>query len=252
MKQSDGARPPLTTRRVAVLAWRVGLLAWLTLTLWPVTYGITRIAQCLLFAAIFLGALFLWWRILWLRWTLILILATGTVLFAAPGRGSDAAALRSRYIAELKRFHGARYVWGGENILGIDCSGLGRRPLIHALWKEGFTTVNPALVRNAARLWWRDASARAMAAEYDDQTQRLAIFDRITSINPADLLAGDLAITSDGVHVLVHLGNREWIEADPGKRKVLILNSSIEASDPGAWLDVPVTLVRWRVLSSRP
>jgi hypothetical protein len=242
-------RGKVTRRRAAVLGWRVGLCVWLTVTIWPVAYGVTRLAQCILFAALFAGALVLWWRLRWVRWSLLGLAVAAVALFCAPGRRADARALKSRYVRELHRFEGTRYVWGGENRLGIDCSGLARRALLHSLWKEGLKTVNPALMRKAAELWWRDASARALASEYREQTQRIGEFDRITAINVSHLSPGDLAVTSDGVHVLVYLGEGEWSEADPDERKVLILKTAAEAVKTDSWFNVPVTLVRWGVLS---
>jgi hypothetical protein len=247
-KESTEGPSKVARRRVAVLAWRVGLCAWLTLTIWPVTYGSTRLAQCVLFGGLLAGALMLWWRPRWIRWSLLGLVVAAVVLFCAPGRKADGRALKLRYVRELHRFEGTRYVWGGENRLGIDCSGLARRALIHALWKEGLKTANPALMRSAAKLWWRDASARALAAEYDGQTRRIGEFGSISEIDDVRLRVGDLAVTADGVHVLVNVGQGEWSEADPDEKKVLVLKAKEEAEKPNSWLKVPVTLVRWRML----
>jgi cell wall-associated NlpC family hydrolase len=53
---------------------------------------------------------------------------------------------------------------------------------------------------------------------------------------------GDLAITSNGVHVLVYAGGGRWSQADPGLERV----ATMAATDPHmGWLDVPVTVRRW-------
>ncbi|MFN2599036.1 MAG: NlpC/P60 family protein, partial [Pyrinomonadaceae bacterium] len=51
--------------------------------------------------------------------------------------------MRRAYIASLESYEGTRYVWGGENSRGIDCSGLVRRGLINADFHEGVVTANP-------------------------------------------------------------------------------------------------------------
>jgi hypothetical protein len=118
------------------------------------------------------------------------------------------------------------------------------------LWKEGVKTLNPALVRESAVMWWYDASARALAAEYRDQTKHLMDSTSVNDTDVSRLLPGDLAVTSDGVHVLSYLGGDAWIEADPGEGKVLTLRTAPESKKLDSWLNLPVTLVRWRILSN--
>ena len=67
--------------------------------------------------------------------------------------------LRKNYIQELKHYEGVRYVWGGENMLGMDCSGLPRKALRNALLKTAFTNGNGKYLRYAIKTWWLDASA---------------------------------------------------------------------------------------------
>jgi hypothetical protein len=244
-------RPPFSWRRVTVSLWRICLLAWLTLTLWPVAYGVTRLLQVLLFAIVWAGALAFWWRHRWLR--LSLLLPVGVVLGFGllPGRRADPDALRLRYVAGLRTFEGVRYVWGGENGMGIDCSGLVRRAWFNALWREAFASANPGLLREAARIWWNDSSARALAAGHQRRTFAVREFDSIASRQPAEFLPGDLAVTADGVHVLASLGEGLWIEADPGLKKVVVLPQPGEGG-VNIWLNVPVTMVRWSLLSAAP
>src|SRR5580658_7227415 len=51
-----------------------------------------------------------------------------TVLLVAvcPGKPYDVHALRIAYVDRLRAYVGVKYVWGGENMLGVDCSGLVR------------------------------------------------------------------------------------------------------------------------------
>ena len=49
--------------------------------------------------------------------------------------------LREEYIASLRRYTGKKYVWGGEGMLGVDCSGLIRRGMIDALFCRGVRTL---------------------------------------------------------------------------------------------------------------
>jgi NlpC/P60 family protein len=235
-------------RKSVKYVWRAGFLIWLTLTIWPVSYGMTRLAQVVLLFGLWTGAIFLWWRHLWVRWS---VLGFGGGLIAVtllPGREADAGRLRARYQGELLRFQGTRYTWGGENRLGIDCSGLVRRALLHALWKESLRTANPRLARKALELWWYDSSARAISNEYRHQTRRVTTAAALSEFQQARLHAGDMAVTTDGVHVLAYLTDGTWIEADPDARRVTLIPTVDPRDISNIWLNVPVTIVRWRVL----
>jgi cell wall-associated NlpC family hydrolase len=142
------------------------------------------------------------------------------------------------------KYEGTRYVWGGENRLGIDCSGLVRKGLINANIRLGLQTLNPRLVRSALDLWWHDCSAKALRDEYRNYTARLSQAQNINDIPPDLVLPGDLAITSDGSHVLAYLGDKTWIEADPNEMKVI----AVEIPSDNMWFKTPVYLVRWSQL----
>ncbi len=211
----------------------------------PVNSTLSRVA---LFACLALGAWALHRRLpKLLKVAALIVAALGLGIALLPGKPARAESLRPKYLAALARFEGTRYLWGGEGRLGIDCSGLPRRALRSALIEEGLRTFNPALFRQAFNHWWHDASARALAGGYRGYTVPLNIEGVIQKLDPAPLLPGDLAITCDGIHVLIYLGEHRWIQADPGAQKVVTQDSR---TDRNAWFQAPVQLYRWRLLES--
>jgi cell wall-associated NlpC family hydrolase len=167
------------------------------------------------------------------------------LLLILPGRDIDAESLRARYVANLRGYEGVRYVWGGENGLGIDCSGLPRKALLRAYLRDGITSLNPSAVRAGAALWLHDASARALKNSYRGWTVYKFDAASVNEIDAARLLPGDLAITTDGVHAMVYLGGNEWIEADPDSRRVVRVRAPVTDI---VWFKVPVVIVRWAAL----
>ena len=93
-------------------------------------------------------------------------------------------------------------------------------------------------------LWWYDCSARALKGGYRDWTRLLFTADSVNDIDLAQLAPGDLAVTSNGVHVMVYLGMGEWIEADPGLGKVFKGHVPVR----NAWFEMPVSVMRWKSL----
>lgn len=169
------------------------------------------------------------------------------VFLLLPGRSHDAGSLRQRYVSGLQAYAGTRYVWGGENRLGIDCSGLVRRGLINACVKTGLSTWNPRLVRAGVVLWWNDCTARDLRDGFRGLTTPVLRADCINDLSPDQLLPGDLAVTMDGVHVLAYLGGSAWIEADPGEERVLVGGVPSEI----VWFRRPVQIVRWSLLEMK-
>ena len=61
------------------------------------------------------------------------------------------------------------------------------------------------------------------------------------------LIPGDLAVTQNGIHVLVYLGKSCWIQAAPetGCVKIFIIGR-----DKSVWFNVPVETYRWTTLDN--
>ena len=178
--------------------------------------------------------------------TLASVLTLALLIAILPGKPTDPASLRSRYLSALTSFEGTRYIWGGEGRFGIDCSGLPRRALRSALFREAIATLNPAPIRQALNQWWHDASALALSQGYRAYTVPLNLTDKLKALDTSTLLPGDLAITCDGSHLLVYQGNDLWTQADPSIGKVITLHSK---SDSNLWFHSSVTLHRWRQLT---
>lgn len=173
------------------------------------------------------------------------LLAVAVLFFAFliyPGRTGKPQKLREAYLQSLRSYEGTRFFWGGENGLGVDCSGLIRAGLIKANFQQGFLTLNPSWVRFSLSLWWHDCSAKALGEEYRGQTRRVLTSPNINELDTTKIQPGDIAVTTNGVHVLAFLGDREWIEADPALGKVVIFRSPVK-NNP--WFEEPVHIMRW-------
>jgi len=192
--------------------------------------------------AIWGGSLALWWNLRTVRFAGFAIALVLVAVAAWPGRQADIALLRANYVRSLVSYEGTKYVWGGENRLGIDCSGLVRRGLIDASLGQGLKTANPGLIRQSFLMRWFDCSAHALQKEYRGQTHRLFASPSIQQIDPGILQPGDIAVTATGIHTLAYLGDQTWIEADPGAGRVI----KVRASGENEWLKMPVDILRWR------
>ncbi|MCP4213616.1 MAG: C40 family peptidase [bacterium] len=186
-----------------------------------------------------------------------------------PGPPCDPDKLRCLYLENLTNYRGAPYWWGGENDLGIDCSGLLRRARMDALTQLALEDKNPALIRRALENWWFDMSAAAMRDMYRSRTRRICTAPSINDLDHWQILPGDMAVTADGIHVMAFLGNRTWIEADPESGKVIIVKVIAEgegahtrgeplsrlgaiSSRHNTWFGVPVHLLRWSDFPDSP
>ncbi len=169
------------------------------------------------------------------------------LLLALPKKTIDQNQLRADYVARMRTFDGTRYVWGGESSLGIDCSGLPRRALRDTLWSEGWKHANGFAFRSWLDHWWHDSSALAMSQSYRGATHSLGLSRPLWEADESKLIPGDLAVRSDGGHVVVFLGNHQWIEADPTWGKVHIWTST--PSD-GVWFE-NMSFHRWAIFDPK-
>lgn len=236
----------ILSRRNAWLLWGTGLCWFLAIALYPVSLRLTRAAGAGLAVALLAGFLALQWHRRWLRWSLLALTALAAIFTALPGRTTyDRPALRREIARAGARYEGTRYFWGGENRLGIDCSGLVRRAAIEGTFLHGLRTVNPWLVRRAVLLWWNDTSASEMEQGASGAARPVAIAPTLRLWDDKNLHPGDFAITRGGVHTLLYLGEHTWLEADPERRTVLRLRTG---RDRSPWFEMPATVLRWRYL----
>ena len=238
----------LFSRQFAYLLWIADLCGLGIVLFYPVSTGLTRAACAALTGFLAAWLLLLWWPHRFLRWTLLGLYLALAAFVALPGRADyDRAALREEVVQALQRYDGVPYVWGGENFVGIDCSGLLRRGVIDGTFLHGVRTLNPLLVRKAFALWWRDLSARDMEAGALGAAKKILEEKSLALLNDKNLHPGDFAIPRGGMHALAYLGDHLWIEADPGERRVISLNARTTTN---AWFQQPVSILRWRFLEA--
>jgi cell wall-associated NlpC family hydrolase len=234
-------------------SYRILKLCWIALI--PIAIGFwyssvlnstVRFGFVLAMGMLLVGTIFLTWRKVWIRNSILIIYGLGTLFLICPYHSShNSNALRTSYIGALNSYRECKYVWGGEGRFGIDCSGLIRRSWVDATVKEGVLTLNPRLVRTGASVWWNDTTAAVIGTGYSDRTHLIVKADSINQLDHSLLLPGDLAVTAHGIHILAYLGNRQWISADPSAAKVIINNAEDKTN---GYLFGPVHILRWKLL----
>ena len=170
----------------------------------------------------------LWRRKVW-RTLLLLAVALASAFVILPARDRiDTSRLRERFVYQLETYDGVRYIYGGENHRGIDCSGLVRAAMVRALVDEGIRSLNPGLIRAAFTLWWRDTNAIQLGKGGQGLTLPIGGGLPVPMRAARNLRRGDLAVTMSGSHVLGYLDADRWIEADPdvGGVHIVDLNTS--------------------------
>ncbi len=224
-----------------MLLWPIAIV----LFLYPINNEITRSSVLLSFLGLWMGCLYFGWNKRWLRVPFLSLTVLAIAFLVFPSRNYDHDKLRQNYVGHLRSYEGTRYVWGGENRLGVDCSGLVRTALIKASFQQGIVTANPGLVRFSLSLWWHDSTAKALGEEYRNQTKHVLNAKSINELGQNKIIPGDIAVTDSGVHVLASLGNDEWIEADPHFTKVVIVKVP---APKNPWFQEPVHIMRWTEL----
>jgi hypothetical protein len=228
------------------LLFTVGLIACASVFLYPVSTATARNVEIVL--PVFLYALGFFafpkkTRIILYAPPLVVILwlAAG---FATGGRETDAAKIRQDYIAAMRDYDGAPYVWGGENGFGIDCSGLIRKGMIRALFRHGIVGLQPSLVRQAFDIWRNDTTAAGLKAGYGGRTEKLFDVKNVNLANDRKFLPGDFMVLEGGQHTMAYIGDHTWIEADPYFQKVV----EVKAPADSLWFKKPAAIIRWVVL----
>lgn len=224
--------------------WWIFLIIAIFLLVYPVGLRCIRTYLILAVFALPPGFVFLFCKP-WCKALLIsaLIFMPLLLFLMLPGRPADPLRLREAYLKSLASYEGVRYIWGGENLFGIDCSGLVRQGLINANLKEGLRSLNPALLREAFLLFWNDRTARALGEGADGLLFKTGEAKSINELDHSTLCPGDIAVSQNGAHVMAYLGESTWIEADPGPGKVIKVTIP-EEKNP--WFCTPVRLFRWR------
>lgn len=247
----------MTTTPQRKFGWyHVGLAGWLVLFAlllamhwYPIRFGTLRLMMVIGVALWWLGVLGLSWRYQAVKRIVLAASAVLILFLILPARSADPQKLRQEYVHALQSYEGTTYVWGGESRRGIDCSGLMRCALIDTNVRMGLTTFNPGLLREAFALWWNDSSAKAMKEEFQEKTRLIQTSPGLNQLDHSTIKPGDMAVTSNGVHVMAYVGNQTWIEADPSE---LQGNKVVQVKLPSriAWFGTPVHLMRWRQLEA--
>lgn len=233
--------------RTRTFIWVVSILVWFVLILFPVNSQLVRIVLIAMTILVWSGIIIFFRKIKIIRYILIALTAALILFLLLPGSLPDIQIIRNKYVKVLTSYEGVYYFWGGENRIGIDCSGLVRRGLYETYFMLGLKTFNPALIRAGLSLWWHDCSARAFMNGCEGRAVPLFTSPSINKMDSSALLPGDFAVTTDGIHMLAYLGNNVWIEADPGHRKVLKVSVPVRNN---FWFNHPVLLMRWHQLKN--
>jgi hypothetical protein len=232
-------KPGVMLRRIT--PWAAPLLLLITVYLVPVTNSKMKLFQ----VGLLMVTVVSWLTALRPKMRLLVIAAIMMVagLFCLPAR--DAAShemLAAAHARAMLRYQGSTYWWGGENALGIDCSGLIRRGAIDALMREGLVNLDGGLLRAASDLWWHDTSAEALGEGYRGYTLPVTKAKSLNELDHALVEPGDMAIAGGGAHILAYLGDKQWIQADPSANKVIVET----APSTNGWFKGAIQVVRWR------
>lgn len=141
---------------------------------------------------------------------ILIVAPTLAALFFVTNRSAtpDGDALRRRFVERLEDYDGVRYLYGGENHRGVDCSGLVRAAMIRALADRGFASLDSAMLRSAFALWWHDTNAIQLGKGANGLTLPIGDGSPTPMRAAQKLRPGDLAVTTSGSHVLAYLGQQ--------------------------------------------
>jgi hypothetical protein len=232
-------------RRLLLICTLGALAGIFVIPLNPVNSKILKLAFLGCIVGVWVGFTILAWKRKPLRVAALVLPWLAVIPFILPGGEIDARELRQDYVRRMSGFEGTKYHWGGESSRGIDCSGLPRRALRDAMLAYGFRHFHGPAFRGYIEQWWFDASAKALGEGYRDYTSPIGTTGTIRGMDYDALVPGDLAVTTNGVHILAYAGDGKWIQADPEIGAVATLSGR---SSENGWFRTPVTTHRWRVL----
>jgi len=221
--------------KVARWIWLAACLLCVGIWLYPVGNEVIRWLEVMLTGLCILGAIILWWPC---RWLLGLVGVIALFLLW-PGRDYDRQALREAIAARLPAYEGTRWVWGGENFLGMDGPGLVRRSAIEGTALHGLRTCNPRLLRMALGLWWQGFPQKSPGPVIPRAVRKVTETPSLADLADRNLHPGDFAIIQHEA-VLVYAGNHTWFLTSDSLQRVVSTRTET--------LPVPATVLRWRYL----
>ncbi|HCC07619.1 MAG TPA: hypothetical protein DEP72_05610 [Clostridiales bacterium] len=151
------------------------------------------------------------------------------------------------YVENLKDYENTKYMSGGENGIGIDSSGLVRRPMIDTFIEMGLLTKNMQYIRVALRIWLDDYAISDIYNNYKDMYIDIQKFSSISEITDKTIKSGDILIYDNCSQVYIYLGNNEWIEVNANDKKTIIVSAI-----PALCIvqEISGKVVRWKVIDS--
>lgn len=235
-------------RRIILILTLAAIAGMFLILLNPVNSIILRLAFLGSIGGAWTGCTIIGWKRKPFRIVALMLPFIAGMPLILPSGDIDPEELRQEYVRRMNGFEGTNYVWGGESSRGIDCSGLPRRAFRDALLVYGMKHYNGRAFRAYLEQWWFDASAKALGEGYRNYTSEIGTSGTIQQMDDASLLPGDLAVTTNGVHIIAYVGNGKWIQADPGIGSVVTLDGRTAEN---GWFVAPVTTHRWQLLAPR-
>jgi hypothetical protein len=234
-------------QKIFTISWISLFVIVITILIFPIGIGILRLGIILGFILLLSSGIYLFWRTIYLTILFLLITIVIFMITLIPGHKENPKQLQNEYVYSLLEYENVRYIWGGENKIGIDCSGLVREGFINANLKVGVQTLNPKLIRRAFFIWWYDCSADALGNSYRQMTTLVSKAQSMDELDYNSIMPGDIIVAEKGFHTFAYLGNNTWIEADPDKGKTITVSSEKKAKE---WKGIPIKVVRWSELAS--
>jgi len=234
-------------QRFFIIGWISLLVIVITMLIFPIGIGILRLGIIFGFILLWSIGIGLFWEKIYLRVIFLSIAMLVAIITIIPGHNANPKQLQEEYIHSLLGYENVRYIWGGENKLGIDCSGLVREGFVSANIKVGIKTLNPRLIRRAFFVWWYDCSADALGKNYKEMTTLVLKANSMDELDYSNIKPGDIIVAAKGFHTFAYIGDKVWLEANPDNGKTLKKSSEVKAKE---WKGVPLKIVLWSELNN--